>query len=481
MARYVEYTRDTVLFVSGSLQDLLPEDSAARALWAGLEQLDFGAYDALHTNDEAGRPAVHPRCLAAVWILAILRGVTSSVRLAWLCGRDIEFRWLLGDVPVEKSTLCDFRKNHKAALVSLSAQVLGALGQNGLLPGEDMGVDGSIVRAASSRHAVKSRKSLERRKKHLETIIEEKLSQEHCDSESEEMKALERRRERTAQALEDMTAQGLTEATDRWTMTEPDASLKRQKDGSFAPGYNAQAVPDLASGALVHTEVVDAGNDSGQLQPQVEGAQAVLEAVKPDAAKGGIQSIAADGAYHDARQLEDLEQQGVQCFVPEDRNANRTPPGVAPEYRAEAFAYDEQTDTMQCPQGQTMKRRKLNNTQTSAVYQAPAQTCQTCPAKSHCCPKAKQGRCVNRSLHTETLDKVAQRVNSEEGRRMKVARSIACEGAFARLKELLHWPRCRMWNRAGAEMELLWRQFIHNLMLLTGIWKPIVATAHANG
>jgi transposase len=481
MARYVEHNRDAALFVAGSLEDLLQPDSVARMLWAGVEQLDFAAYDALRHNDAAGRSALNPRCLVAVWMLAILRGVTSSVRLAALCGQDIEFRWLLGDTPVQKSTLCSFRKNHKNALASLSAQVLAALGANGLLPGKNMGVDGTIVRAASSRHAVKNRKGLEKRKKHLEALIEEKLSQEDCDSESEEMKALERRRQRTAQALEDMTARGLTGDSDRWNTTEPDAALVRQKDGSFAPGYNGQAAPDFDSGALIDAQIVDAGGDGGQLQPQFERAQAVLAQVKGDEAKTAPAAVAADGAYHDVRQLEALERRGVQCYVPENRDANRTPPGVAPEYRAEAFAYDEETDTMCCPQGQTLKRRKLNNSQTSAVYQVPGQTCQGCPAKPQCCPNTKEGRCVNRSLHIQTLETVANRVNSEEGRRMKTARSVTCEGTFARLKESLHWHRCRMWGRTGAEMELLWRQFIHNLMLLAGIWKPMVMKPSANG
>jgi transposase len=105
-----------------------------------------------------GRSALNPRCLTAVWTLALLRGVTSSVRLAALCGQDLEFRWLLGDAPVEKSTLCDFRKEHGEALASLSTQVLGALGRNGLLPGENLGVDGTIVRAASSRRRLDARK-----------------------------------------------------------------------------------------------------------------------------------------------------------------------------------------------------------------------------------------------------------------------------------------------------------------------------------
>ena len=158
MAKYIEHKRDTELFVAGSLDLLLPENSIARTIWAGLEQLDFGPYDGLYKNDAVGRSALNPRCLTAVWTLALLRGVTSSVRLAGLCGQDLEFRWLLGDAPVEKSTLCDFRKEHGEALASLSTQVLGALGRNGLLPGENMGVDGTIVRAASSRRRLDARK-----------------------------------------------------------------------------------------------------------------------------------------------------------------------------------------------------------------------------------------------------------------------------------------------------------------------------------
>lgn len=474
MAKYIEPKRDTELFVAGSLEDLLPQDSIARAIWAGLGPLDFGAYDGLYQNDAEGRPALDPRCLTAVWTLALLRGVTSSVRLAVLCGQDIEFRWLLGDARVQKSTLCDFRKAHFEALVSLSTQVLGALGQHGLLPGENMGVDGTIVRAAASRHSVKSRRRLEARRKHLEETIEERLSHVDADAESEEVKALERRQERVEQALAEMTARGLDEASDRMTVTEPDAGLKRQKDGSYAPGYNAQVVTDLDSGVIVHAAVVDAGGDGGQLQPQCAQAQAVLAELGIAPGDDAAPSITADGAYHDTRQLDALEQQGIQCFVPEDRAAHRMAPGVSPAYQADQFTYDASTDTMHCPQGQCMNRRKLNDGKTAAVYQAPTEACQRCPAKTQCCPKSQSGRCVNRSLYEQRLDTIAQRLATEEGRSRKKARWVVCEGAFARLNGLLHWRRCRMWGRAGAEAELLWRQFVNNLMLLSGIWKPLV-------
>lgn len=473
MARYIEGKRDAELFVSGSLDLLLPQDSVARAVWAGLERLDFEAFDALYKNDATGRCALNPRSLVAVWMLGLLRGITSSVRLASLCGQDIEFRWLVGDAGVEKSTLCDFRKHHRGALVSLSTQVLGALGENGLLPGEHMGVDGTIVRAASSRHSVKKRKKLESHRRHLEELLQAKLSQADGEAASEEVKALDRRRERLTRALEQMASRGLTGGSEQLTVTEPDAGLKRQKDGSFAPGYNAQVVTDLDSGAVVSAQVVDSGGDGGQLQPQLERAEAALGAVRASAG-GGLQSVTADGAYHDTLQLDALEQRNIECFVPEDRNTNRLAPGVSPQYQADRFAYDEQTDTMTCPEGQCLKCRKLNANKTAAVYQAPAQACRACPARMQCCPTNGNGRYVSRSLYAQTLRTIAQRWDTDAGRRKRHARWVVCEGAFARLNGLLHWKRNRMWHRAGAEAELLWRQFTHNLMLLTAAWKPMI-------
>ncbi len=480
MARYTEDQRDVLRLFAGSLGDLLPQDSVARAIWAGLERLDFSAFDAVYKNDDVGRPAVDPRHLTAVWTLGLLRGVTSSVPLASLCARDVEFRWLIGDAAVEKSTLCDFRKHHKEALLSLSAQVLAALGQHGLLPGENMGVDGTVVRAASSRHSVKSRRRLTRRKQHLEEILREKLSREEEEGNSEEVQALLKHQRLLEQALEEMTSEGLMKETDRMTVTEPEAGIKRQKDGSYAPGHNAQVVADLDTGAIIHARIVSSGNDSGQLQPQVEGAQAVLEGL--GRGEGGrIQRVAADGAYHDTLQLESLEQQGIACYVPEDRNANRQAPGVSEQYQANAFEYDETTNTFVCPQGQRLKWRKVNNEKTSDVYQASTQACRHCPAKSECCPKSKEGRCVNRSLYKETLEKVAKRLETDEGHTRRWGRWVVCEGVFARLNGLLHWRRCRMWGRTGAEAELLWRQFAHNLMLLTGVWKPLVFAEDSTG
>ena len=85
MARYISAGSCQTLFIDGSLDSLLPLSSVARSIWGGVCDLDFSGYDAKYRNDVEGRPAIDPRRLAGVWILAMVRGMSSSVAVARLC------------------------------------------------------------------------------------------------------------------------------------------------------------------------------------------------------------------------------------------------------------------------------------------------------------------------------------------------------------------------------------------------------------
>jgi len=473
MAKFVAVNSHNSLFVLGSLDSLLPVNSVARVLFEALEQMDFSAFDAKYRNDETGRPAIEPRRLAAVWMLGLVRGTTSSVALARQCTTDIELRWLLGDAPVQKSTLCDFRKHHLEDLQQLSTQVLALLARAGQLPGKDLVLDGTIVEAASSCAAVKERGTLKKRLAELEQKIKEKLEEQH--EEPKEVEALERRTQRIQRCLAEMEEMGLIGDKERVTVTEPEASLKKLKRGNFAPAHNVQAVTDATSGAIITMVVIPQGNDQGQLEAQVQRADEELRRVAELAQRdpGRVERVAADSAYHDARQLARLQGQEILAAVP-DGQQNRRPTGVDDAYLASAFAYDTETDTMICPQGKLLHSHGMNAERTAQKYRARSQDCAGCPAKQQCCPNARNGRSVNRSLFSEPLQKTAAHVASEEGQRMLKARSATSEGNFARIKNLLHWRRCRTWGKMGASAEALWRQITHNVMLLTGQWAPMV-------
>jgi transposase len=448
-------------------------------LWQGILSLDFSGFDRKYINDREGRPAIDPRRLAAVWILALLRGVTSSVAVARLCDCDIEFRWLTGDCGVEKSSLSAFRSGHLEELSDLSTQVLASLSRSGLLPAADLAVDGTVIRAAASCDRITNRDKLVRRLGHLRAEIQERLERGEDDEDDPDsgVTVLRQRQQRLEVALAEIEKLGLA-PDKRVAWTEPEASVKRLKNGSYAPAHNIQAVTDLSSGAIIHLEVVARNNDKRLLLPDLQGAQEGLRSLGEKLPEGkspvaAVKSLTADAGYHDTLQLMALENY-LDTYVPDDEHRHRRPTGVSAEYLGERFVYDREQDEMICPQGKRLRRRKLNTGRTAMAYQAGKSDCDSCVAKSECCPKSKEGRSVNRPLYGELLQKVAERVASPLGQWLKRARKVTMEGAFARLTELLNWRRCRCWGRLGATAEGLWRMVGHNLLLSLGHWQPLI-------
>ena len=481
MARYIPDETSRNLFVTGSLESLLPVHSVVRVIWDGVRDLDFSGLDGVYRNDSEGRPAVDPRRLTAIWILATLRGISSSVEVARLCRTVIEFRWLSGDYGVQKSTLSSFRTGRLDHLCAISTQVLAALSRSGLLPGEEVAVDGSVVRAAASCRSSITSKKLRRRIAGLEKAIRDCLS-DSDDDDDPRGEVLVKRKARFEEALTEMSRLGF-KATQRMTITEPEASFKRMKDGSFAPAHNVQVVSDLSSGAIISIKVVDQKGDQGQLLSQVRAAQEELRRIGTMTGDNGseIKSVVADAAYHDTHQLVTLESEGITTFVPDSQSANRRPPGVSDDFLSDAFDYYADTDTMQCPRGHSLRRRKINPGKTAVTYEAPAKICQACISKQECCPVTRGGRNVNRPIYAKTLDVIADRVNSDIGEYYRHARSVVAEGVFGRMFGILNWRRCLTWGGLGAQSEGVWRQIALNLMLLTGTWQPLVPKRTSGG
>ena len=86
-----------------TIDELLEADHPARAVWSYVQGLDLALlYDPIRARGSvAGRPAIDPRLLVALWLYATLSGFTSARELADLCVRHDAFRWLAGGVSVK--------------------------------------------------------------------------------------------------------------------------------------------------------------------------------------------------------------------------------------------------------------------------------------------------------------------------------------------------------------------------------------------
>jgi transposase len=108
---------------------LLPADHRARAVWDWVQSLDLSRlYDEIGSVEGgAGRPAIDPALLVALWIYATAEGVGSARALARLCEEHDAYRWLCGGVSVSAHTLSDFRVWSGGRLDELLTQSVGRL------------------------------------------------------------------------------------------------------------------------------------------------------------------------------------------------------------------------------------------------------------------------------------------------------------------------------------------------------------------
>src|SRR3990170_1010051 len=182
--RYETANRHQIELQPCDLEALLPPGHAARLVWRFAEGLDLSAFYATIRAREgrAGRPAIDPKILVALWLYATMDGVGSAREVDRLCYAHDAYRWLRGGVSVNYHTLSDFRVAHQTALDDLLTQSITALLYRGIVTMARVAHDGTRVRgsagAGSFRRgetvqecARQARKQVERVQKQADTPV----------------------------------------------------------------------------------------------------------------------------------------------------------------------------------------------------------------------------------------------------------------------------------------------------------------------
>ena len=147
--RLLEANRLQVELRASDLESLLPEDHRARRVWGYVERQNLSrlieAVKARGRN--AGRAAIDPRILFALWLYATLDGVGSGREVARLSLRHDAYRWIRGGVPVNYHALNDFRAGNEALMDDLLTDNVAALAAVGAITLQRVAQDGMRVRA----------------------------------------------------------------------------------------------------------------------------------------------------------------------------------------------------------------------------------------------------------------------------------------------------------------------------------------------
>jgi transposase len=334
--RVLEAERRQLRWQAVDLDAAVAPEHRARVIWATVEQLDLTAfYDEIAARGSvAGRPAIDPKILVALWLYAVSEGVGSARHLARLCLRDDVYRWICGGVEPNHHTLSDFRVAHGAKLDGLLTEVLAALMSAGVLRLRRVAQDGVRVRAhagaASFRRGSKLAEHLAEAEAQV-VALKAELAAETGASTVRERAARERavreRAERLRRALAELpkvqqvrarnakragTARrrkGSRDGEPRVSTTDPEARVMKMGDGGYRPAVNLQFASDTETRLIVGVAVSNAGTDGGQLLPMLD---QIAERT------GGAQpaDYLVDGGYVHLATIDAAQTRGVTVYAP---------------------------------------------------------------------------------------------------------------------------------------------------------------------
>ena len=285
-ARLLQPNRSQIELRASDLESLLGEDHLARLVWGYVERQDLSrlteAIKARGSN--AGRAAIDPRILFALWLYAVLSGVGSGREVARLAREHDAYRRICGGVSVNYHALNDFRSGNEALMDEVLTANVAALAASGAISLERVAQDGMRVRADAGAASFRRQAALEQHLAEAGELVREVKQRAKDDpgassrrAQAARLRAAQEREERIRQALEQLPRvqaakrrNGDRPEDARASTTDADARVMKMGDGGFRPAFNVQLATTCEDQVIVGVAVTNAGSDMAQMAPMVE-------------------------------------------------------------------------------------------------------------------------------------------------------------------------------------------------------------------
>jgi transposase len=285
-ARLLQPNRKQIELRASDLESLLGEDHRARLVWGYVERQDLsGLIEGIKARgSNAGRAAIDPRILFALWLYAVLDGVGSGREVARLTREHDAYRWICGGVSVNYHALNDFRSCNETLMDEVLTANVAALASAGAISLERVAQDGMRVRADAGAASFRRQASLEQHLSEAGELVRQTKQRAKADpaaasrrAQAARKRAAKEREERIRAALEQLPQvqaakrrNGDKPEDARASTTDADARVMKMGDGGFRPAFNVQLATTCEDQVIVGVEVTNAGSDMAQMAPMVE-------------------------------------------------------------------------------------------------------------------------------------------------------------------------------------------------------------------
>jgi transposase len=384
-----------------------------------------------------GRPT-DPVVYLKIFLIGYLENLTYDTQLAERISDSLSMRRFLGytlteNTPDHSSISRVRQRMAKYDLTGVLDTIVVKCIDAGLVSGEVVAVDGSLIHANASRDSFKPRVPARSVAEHVAAAAE-------ANQLPEEAKPAGKLSSRVS------------------STTDPDARLRRKKNERAIPSYLLTHVTDGKGQIILAATVALA--DIGEVEaalPALDQAQAVL------ASQGEtIGTVLADTGYDDNDFHAAIEALPAVPLTGIKKDGSGKPPG----FRKEDFTYDHEHDQYICPQGQRLKYKCYDQIMQRRRYVSDAALCKVCPHRFLCMSGKGACRWIGRFIHDESREAVIRRLETPEGRALMKRRKTIVEAPFGHHKTYGGLGRLNCRGLGAARIKCLFAAVTWNLIRL---------------
>ena len=404
-----------------TIEDLMPQEHFLRKLEAALDlSFVYEETSPLYSR-KYGRPPIDPVVLVKYLLVGFLYGIPSERQIEQRVQTDVALRWYLGldlfDRVPDHSTISQLRRrkpSFRKVFRRLFEEVVRQCVAAGLVSGRLAVTDSTHVKANASRASEEL----------VEMPEEAGVYWERLDAYEEEgLEELERRTGKRRKKRTKQIKRDNRRSKKRVSRTDPESGHMKRPGKPEGPHYLSHQTLDGDYGIITGLTVTP--GDVYDSVPYLDQLEHIHQSVIP------IQAAAADSAYDFPLAHRVLEEHGIDFYVRPQAVYDRT----QVEFKRDAFRYDQEKDRYICPNGKTLRAKRLYRSDSGLFweYWAEREDCRACPLREKCLSaNDRQGaRKLSDSYFKPSVQRHLSRWKEPDYKQALKQRQIWCEGTFA--------------------------------------------------
>lgn len=486
--RFKPYAPDVQTVIR--LEEALPPEHPIHVFVDLVQAIDLGHF--VIPPGPKGEKPYHPHALFGVLAWGYLHGVRSSRKLARLARQEATFVYLAGGGAPHYRTLARFRRDNAVAFTAVFQETVVLALRLGLAKLGHVALDGTKLRAHTSKHKAMSYGGMRQREAQLKDEIARLVAQAEAQDAAEdheygvdsdgysvdeelarrEARLTKIRSLRTRLEAEQRAAQGPTndqqltiDDKEQRSFADGEARMMLLKRGDYGYAYNAQAAVDATSGVIVAADLTNVAPDEEHLPALVSQVRTLRATAALDDATPT--TVSADAGYFSHANAAE-EGDGIDLLIA----AGRDDPAARPSkegmlFSAEAFGYDPAADAWVCPAGARLTRQAtppgaMGRPGTNR-YHADPTDCAACPLRARCLVPDETRRVLVARRGRVAGAMMRLKLRQPAARRRYARRKVIVEPVFGQLKEDRGFTILNLRGLLLAKAEYLLACLAHNL------------------